>query len=161
MMYKKIGLILLVAALLVAPAYALFDTDFFSDGDFIVTEKGTILNVPNGNELKSSNDGIEVYESDFAEFIIVNNGDSDLVFNMASEFTSGEKVGNGVYKTTYQYLGNNFNIWTGETLAIKEDNLYTTYAKNDTTGEYIFCISKSQSICDVDKWDIEWGNKSI
>ena len=155
-MYKKIGILVLTLILLIAPCYAIFGTDLFSDGDFIVTEKGTILNVPNGVELKSSNDGIEIYENDYSDFIIVNNDDSDLIFNLTGTFTSGESVGNGVYKTTYQYLGNNFNVWT---LAMKEDTLYTTYAKNDTTGEYIFCISKSQNVCDVDKWDIEWDNK--
>lgn len=158
-MYKKIGLIVLITALLIGPCYAIFDDMLFSNGDFIVTEKGTILNVPNDVKLKSSNNGIEIYSNDYTDIIIVNNNDSELIFNLTRAFTSGESIGGGVYKTTHQYLGNNFNVLTGETLAIKEDTLYTTYAKNDTTGEYIFCVSKSQNVCDVDKWDIEWYDK--
>lgn len=159
-MNKKIISILLIILIILIGAIILSQsTDFYSNDEFIVTESNTVISVPNGVKLiNSNNNGIEIYGNDIAEFIIINNNDTNLINTLENSFTSGEKVSDGVYRINSQYIGNNFNIWTGENLAVKEDTVYTTYAKNSNASEYIFCISKSQSICDVDKWNVDWGN---
>ncbi len=110
---------------LIIGAYVLMDSGdvSFSDGDYICTEQGTVLNVPNNVELKSSNDGIEIYSNKYTDFIIVNNNDSRVIDYLESACTSGEYQYCGIYKTSYQYLGNNWNTLVGENLAIKEDTL--------------------------------------
>ena len=131
-------------------------TNFYSNNEFIVTESGTVINTPNGVKLINTNNNIEIYGNDIAKFIIINNNDTNLINNLESAFTSGEYLYDGIYKHNLQTLDNNFNIWTGETLALKENTVYTTYTKNNKTNEYIFCISESQSICDVKNWNIDW-----
>lgn len=81
--------------------------------------------------------------------------------NMICQGKKYEENGVVFYEQTNQVIGNNFNVWTGVNLALKDKTTVGSFVKNNETGECIVCLSnKYLKVVDTLE-DVEWGNKTI
>lgn len=160
---KNIAILAITLLLVLIPAASALGGD-----NFQVTSEGTVFNTPSKDvDLIKSEDGVEVYgfeKNDHCYYAIIFNykENPDLYDNLSAAVCHGEKFeeqGVTFYEQKHQELGNSFNMWTGENLALKEKTLDGSFAKNDTTGECIFVISTNYLYVVDSMKDIEWYDK--
>ena len=141
-----------------------------NDSNFEVTSYGTIFDTPNDMvELISSENGTDVFgyhEGEHFYYVIsfnaTENPDLYMKFNdMICKGKTYEENGVVFYEQTSQVLGNNFNVWTGVNLAIKDQTIAGSFIKNNKTGECIVCISNNWGNVVDTLEDVDWGDKTV
>ncbi len=162
---------LLILGLIVIVATGFYMNNLlFENDNFQVTSFGTAFDVPCDDvKLINSENGTDVfgyYKGERFYFVVSFNAteNPDLYLEFQDMICKGKKYEeNGVvfYEQTSQVLGNNFNIWTGVNLAIKDQTIAGSFIKNDTTGECIVCISNYWANVVDTLEDVDWGDKTI
>lgn len=162
---------LLMLGLIVIVGTGFYMNGLMNNNDcFEVTQFGTAFDVPcDAVELIKSENGTDIFgynqNGQFYYAISFNVSENpDLYMKFNEMICKGKKYEeNGVvfYEQTSQVLGNNFNVWTGVNLAIKDQTTAGSFIKNDTTGECIVCISNNwKNVVDSLK-DVDWGDKTV
>lgn len=164
-MNKKIFLL----GLIVIVGTGFYINGLINNDAFEVTSFGTAFDVPcDAVELIKSENGTDIFgynqNGQFYYAISFNASENpDLYLEIQNMICKGKKYQeNGVvfYEQTSQVLGNNFNVWTGVNLAIKDQTTAGSFIKNDTTGECIVCFSNNwKNVVDTLE-DVDWGNKT-
>lgn len=166
-MNKKIIFVLVVLIAMFGVLISTSSAGLFGGDEFMTTASGTVFNVPNSDvKLLSEDDGVEVYgfeKNDAFYYAIVFNitEKPDLYEELSNTVCHGklfEEDGVHFYEQEYQELGNSFDIWTGEHLALKDKTVDGTFDKNNDTGEAIFVISSNYLYVVDSMKDIDWGN---